>query len=664
MRWKKAVVMIICVALVWPFLRVNSEVSAASSYESIDTITLQEAPYSIGEGWTMESSYSSNPPYSLAKGDKEYVAVGPYGSVMRSTDGRNWKALSKFGSYQLTTIAWDGTKYVMFGSNTQYEREAQYASSEVFQSTDGLKWKKIDFEPGEAIHYLTWGKNNFVAVGREHVFTSSDGENWTKSLTLGVKYGSHPIEYVNNTYFIYGYEEKKVYTSKDGLNWTSKTLDTKANIKAMIWVKDHYLGVGNGFYTSKDGLIWNKQSKSPSNVKLQSLFTNGKTYIAVGDVRTDTSSRQVSYTSNDGVNWKQNDLSNLHVTVYTMYPVDGGYAGFGSKKMEGHPDGTYAISTSDGVKWSYRLAGTSRSGDFNAVATSGKRTVAVGLQGSIIYTDNGTQWKSANPFSYKEGLGRSNLFDVAWGANKFVAVGNGGVNVSSDAISWKPAKVTFKDKYGGLSKILWTGKFFIASDQVYGVYTSKDGLAWTKVDSVSKSGYWLTSMVSDGKRVLAAFQIYNNGKQYTKIMQSTNGTVWTELANLAVMQADLAWNGERYMAVYPYDATKMWVSKDGKTWSKSAVNLDQNDRFEFVASFDGNFFAFNDSILEVNGDYVTSNSYYVSKDGVKWNEVPVPKKYSFEINGNEMMKDGVKAHGKYIFVGAYGQIMYNNGLKF
>ncbi|MDF9839783.1 hypothetical protein M2105_001129 [Paenibacillus sp. PastF-1] len=105
---------------------------------------------------------------------------------MRSTDGRNWKALSKFGSYHLTTIAWDGTKYVMFGSNTEYEREANYASSEAFASTDGLQWKKIAFEPGEAIHYLTWGKNNFVAVGREHVFTSVTGRIGPRPSRLGL----------------------------------------------------------------------------------------------------------------------------------------------------------------------------------------------------------------------------------------------------------------------------------------------------------------------------------------------------------------------------------------------------------------------------------------------------------------------------------------------
>ncbi|MDO7906072.1 hypothetical protein Q5741_06520 [Paenibacillus sp. JX-17] len=324
---------------------------------------------------------------------------------------------------------------MMFGANTEYALEAAYVPSEAFVSTDAMHWKKIDFKPGEAIQDLAWGTSGFVAVGRENVFTSTDGKNWRKTLKLGNNYGSHPVRYVKDTYFIYGYEEKKVYTSKNGSQWTTSTLDTKANIHDLVWLKDHYLGVGNGIYTSKNGLHWSKQNKSPSGVSLQSVFTNGKTYIAVGQVQVNGSSRQVSYTSSDSVNWKQHDLSSLHVTVYTMYPVNGGFAGLGSYNQESHPDGTYSIYTGDGVKWSYKLAGTSFSGDFTALATNGRRTVAVGHEGSIIYTDNGTQWKSATPFSYKERLGRASLFDVAYGANKFVAVGNGGVYVSSDGVS-------------------------------------------------------------------------------------------------------------------------------------------------------------------------------------------------------------------------------------
>ena len=662
MKWKKVLVVMVCFTFVWSLLTSNVGV-AASSQTEVDQITLQQSPYEIGEGWTVDASYSSEPPYAMAIGDQEYMAVGPYGSVIRSTDGRNWKALSKFANYHLTAIAWDGSKYIMFGANTEYENQAFYTASEAFVSKDGLAWTKLDFEPGEAIHNLVWGNNEFVAVGMDHVYTSSDGVNWSKTHTHQLRNGYHNIAYVKDTYFLYGYEEKKLYTSKDGLKWTRHTLDTKADIRQMVWLKNQYVGVGNGIYTSKDGIKWTKQKNSPANVRLQSIFTNGKLTIAVGHVQNKGTQQQVSYTSKDGVSWKKTSLTNLHVDVYTMYPVKDGFAGLGSKKTDGYADGSYAIYTTDGVKWSYKLVGTSFAGDFTAVATNGKRTVAVGHQGSIVYTNNGVKWHSGAPLSYRENFGRNSFFDVVWGANKFVAVGSGGVYTSTNGASWKKMKVAFKDQYGQLSKILWTGKFFVASDQVYGVYTSKDGVSWTKVDSVSKWDYWLTSMIWDGKRVVGAFQVYNNGNQYMRIMQTTDGKKWTELAKLNVIVADLAWNGKGYVAVDPYDASKLWTSKDGKKWTKAKSNLDSQDNFHFITSLNGQFFAFNDSLKRENGEYLNYEAYYVSKEGVSWKEVAVPSKFGeLHVRVDHMMHDMVKAHGKYIFVGANGLIMYTSQL--
>ncbi|GFN33169.1 hypothetical protein PCURB6_34290 [Paenibacillus curdlanolyticus] len=655
---KKVAALWCSLILVMALLLDNITVSAASTYDSIDSIKLQQSPYAIGEGWTVDLSYSNSAPYALIKGKNEYMAVGPYGTVMKSTDGRNWKTLTKFGNYQLTTIAWNGSKYLLFGTNTQYDNEAQYSPSEAFMSADGKEWTKIDFEPGEAIHYAVWGKNEFVAVGREHVYTSSDGIKWTKTFTHPVSYGYHPIEYVHDTYFLYGFEDNKVYTSKDGRKWTGRARDTKANIISMIWANNQYIGVGNGIYTSADGVSWKKQSNSPSGVNLRSIVTDGTMYIAEGYLQ--ANNQQVSYTSRDGVKWSKHSLPNLNLEIYSIYPVNGGFAGIGSNES----DGTYSFYTKDGVKWSYKLIGTPVVGEFTGIATNGKRTVAVGYLGSVVYTDNGTVWRSAQPFAYTKNMGRTNLFDVAWGANKFVAVGNGGVYTSSDGVSWSKQKVAFKDAYGSLQSIKWTGKVFVASDQGYGVYASKDGITWTKATKVSKSGYWLTSMVTNGTKVVGAFQIYNNGKPYTQIMQTTNGIDWTTAATLNSRDVDLAWNGQSYIAVNPYNPALLWTSKDAKKWSKAKVNLDQNDHFQFTTSFDGYFFAFNDSLKKVNGNYETYIAYYVSKNGTEWKEIKVPDKQNVETFGDQMVIDGVKAHGYYIFVGGSGQIMYNKQLQF
>ncbi|RIX53952.1 hypothetical protein D3P08_06785 [Paenibacillus nanensis] len=656
-------------ALIIPFILLGAllaPLSAANAQSSVeDSITLQEPAVTLGDGWTLDTTFSSETPYALAFGNGEYVAVGPYGTVMKSTDGQSWKALSKFQNYQLTSIEWDGSKYVMFGANAAYENDASYKPAEAFISKDALTWTKIGFKPGEPIQQLIWGNNEFVALGTSKVFTSKDGENWTTAVTLQ-KNGYFALGFAHDTYFLTSYDDNTVRISKDGLKWTSKKYDTAAGVQYRIWANNQYIGVGNGIYTSADGVTWKKQSKSPAGATLTFIVHNGSTFIATGYTdMVEGAARQVAYTSTDGVNWKKHDLANLQANIYILYPVKGGFAGIGSNDRQDSPDGTYSIFTKDGSSWSYRLAGTSYGTEFGGIATNGKRTVAVGLNGMVIYTDDGITWKGSNPFPYQERLGRTHLFDVVWGAGKFVAAANGGIYTSANGVSWKKEKVPFRDQYGGLRNIVWTGKFFVASSQVDGVYTSKDAVNWTKVESVSKDTYWLTSSVWDGKRLLGAVRVhdFSDGVGSTKIMQTTNGTTWSTVQTIEIDQALIAWNGKQYIAVDQYRANEVYVSKDGMKWTKSKTNLGENDNFEFITSFDGYFVALNDSMKEINGEYVNYDAYYVSQDGIAWREVRIPQA-DLAVSGSKIMKDGVKAYGKYIFVGYNGLIMRASELQF
>jgi len=661
---RSALVTVICLSFLLSLWGPAPQAEALGAYPEIDSITLQEPTVSMGEGWTLDTTFSSNAPYALTKGkNNEYIAVGPYGTVMKSKDGVSWKALSKFGNYHLTTIEWDGTKYVMFGNNTDYDMDLYRKPSEGFVSTDGLTWTKLDFNPGETIENLAWGQGGFVALGTKHVFTSKDGENWTTSYTLKSERGWNSLKYVNGTYFVSSYDQNYVLVSKDGLGWSAKTYNAAAGVRDLVWTGHQYIGVGNGIYTSTDGTTWKKQGKSPNGVQLQTIVYGNNVYIVTGaSGNNEGVNINVAYTSRDGASWKKVDLSYLHANIYTIYPVKSGFAGIGSNDRQDHPDGTYSIYTKDGSSWSYRLIGTATSGDFNGLATNGKRTVAVGSYGSVIYTDDGKTWRSSSPFSYRGRLGRASLFDVAWGANKFVAVGNGGAYYSADGTTWKPAKIKFRDQFGDLRNVMWAGKFFVASNQVYGVYTSKDGVSWTRVDSVSKD--WLTSMVWDGKRLLATFQVYNEYKpSTTKIMQTTDGVHWKLLKTLDMSEVFLAWNGSTYVVANQYIPTKTWVSKDGVNWSKQTTNLVQDkDGFNFLTAFDGSFYAMYHSFEELGeGGYDLYDNYYVSKDGVQWRKVTIPDKHpGVNIFGTEMMKDGIKMYGKYIFIGTYGEIMYAN----
>ena len=93
------------------------------------------------------------------------------------------------------------------------------------------------------------------------------------------------------------------------------------------------------------------------------------------------------------------------------------------------------------LEWTLvRRGGGSRSpsgttgGRLEAVAWSGERFVAVGDDGTIVYSDDGDRWVAASGNST-----RSWLKDVAWGAGRFVAVAHGTIMHSTDGDRWRSA---------------------------------------------------------------------------------------------------------------------------------------------------------------------------------------------------------------------------------
>lgn len=629
------------------------EVQAAAQTE-VEHMTLKQSPYQVGN-WTINANFAINAPTSYIYGNNEYVSVGSYGTVMKSKDGVNWTALNRFANYQLTAIAWNGENYVMAGANTEYDTYIMGSPSQLFISKDALTWNKVDFKFNDSILYIEYGKGYFVASGLNGVYVSKDGSNWDEVITFTEGYYYHPLQYVNGKFFITAYEQGKVYVSTDGLKWTSLKFDQNKNIVNMIYFNGQYIGVGDGIFKSADGITWSKLSSSPTNTTFQAITTDGKKVVVMG--WTGSQSHQVAYVSENLSSWTKQDLSSFGHEIYGIYPVKDGFAGLAYKEN----GSIYSMFSKSGVNWTHKLIGNSSLADYQGVAFNGKRAVAVGDLGNIIYTDNGSNWHSATPIANHAEYGRPYFTAIQYGANKFVATSNVGVFTSTDGVTWTQATY-FKDKYIMLSELMWTGQYFIASGQTDGVYYSKDGTSWSKVSSVSKDGFWLHSMIYDGKKIVGAFQIYNKGNQYVQLMQTTNGTTWSKLNTLNAMEVELAYNNGTYLAADPYSGSDVWTSKDAKTWSKSSVVKD--DELVTIKSFDGYFVAFNRSLQKINGDYIKNTNYYTSKDGKTWKKHNVPARQAEEIFGNEEIKDGIKAFGKYIFVGSQGYILSTTDLQF
>ena len=112
------------------------------------------------------------------------------------------------------------------------------------------------------------------------------------------------------------------------------------------------------------------------------------------------------------------------------------------------------------------------------------------------------------------------LSDVAYGAGKYVTVGNNDlIQISSDGITWT-TQVAASQSAGGFSKIVYANGQFVAVGTFGRVITSPDGLTWSSQASGTTEFLWGISY--GGGRFIA---VGDGGIAIT----STDGTAWSTL---------------------------------------------------------------------------------------------------------------------------------------
>ncbi|MGE5396676.1 MAG: stalk domain-containing protein [Chitinophagales bacterium] len=132
------------------------------------------------------------------------------------------------------------------------------------------------------------------------------------------------------------------------------------------------------------------------------------------------------------------------------------------------------------IKW-VDLHTSNESESLNSVAYGNNRFVAVGNNGTIRISDDGLSWKSiawSDTTTYK---------GVIYNGKCFVAVGDFTIIRSIDGIKWNKVLVVDKDREGlyrsdGFASLVWNGKTFLAGgDSLF--YSSPNGIEWDKVQS-------------------------------------------------------------------------------------------------------------------------------------------------------------------------------------
>ena len=199
------------------------------------------------------------------------------------------------------------------------------------------------------------------------------------------------------------------------------------------------------------------------------------------------------------------------------------------------------------------------------VAWGAGRFVAVGHDGTILHSRDGDRWQEASRTATAE-----SLRGVAWGKGRFVAVGDEGTIVhSTDGDRWERASDSATSER--LDHVTWGNGRFVAVGEGNGtIVHSNDGDRW---EEAADSATWLqlSSVVWTGARFVAVMPYWTN----SVAVYSADGDRWEEAPEAHSLHAfngvawsgtgfglgDVAWNGERFVAVSEWGSTIVHSSR-------------------------------------------------------------------------------------------------------
>jgi len=245
---------------------------------------------------------------------------------------------------------------------------------------------------------------------------------------IGLASSVHNVKFINGAWIAVG-DGGLVYHSIDGTVWTSVAIAGAPALRGITYGNGVYVAVGlAGFVAvSSDGINWISQVSGIATALNDVLFHNvNETFISVGDAG-------VILVSGDGVSWLPS--------------------------VSGVSDNLLSI-------------------------TIGISRVVIGSAVDSLYSNDGTNWNSAN--MAVAGIGSLNglMFDGL----RFFAACTGGVIASYDGILWT---VVHQDVLKVFNAIAYDGSTYMAAGNAGDSVSSIDGDLWVAADNIGYDVYSL-----------------------------------------------------------------------------------------------------------------------------------------------------------------------------
>ncbi|MEN6460939.1 MAG: X2-like carbohydrate binding domain-containing protein [Syntrophomonas sp.] len=399
---------------------------------------------------------------------------------------------------------------------------------------------------------------------------------WCNPLPIGnrlnsVVYGADRLMAVGNS--------GAILSSPDGKVWTEQESGIMNDLNDILWNGSQFVAIGYSgeIITSPDGKVWTKQN-SGTTACLCCVAWDGNKYVVCGD-------SGVILTSINGISWNQlsskTDVLPTSVTYGGGKFVAVGYYGEIMTSTDGItwtkttlPEGEdlyevtwdghqfAAVSYSsvftslDGTTWTRRISDVY--GLFS-IAWNGSKFVALGLGGVMVTSPNGTDWTAPSI----ERVGNDSVYDVTWDGTQFVAVGGCGTILTSiDGCSWTPQCSTITKS--SLEDVANGNGQFAAVGYSGTIVTSTDYNSWNLQNSGTSKN--LFGIIYTGNQFVA---VGDNGT----ILTSPDGCAWTtQSSGTTDVLWGVAWNGNVLVAVGGNGT--ILTSANGTNWTKQTFGTE------------------------------------------------------------------------------------------
>jgi hypothetical protein len=414
---------------------------------------------------------------AVAFGNGVFVATGVSTSYV-STDGTTWSPIVLPSGVSLSSVVFDGVRFVAVGSLDR--RDAGYEGvGIVVVSTDGMTWSRrgIDVLPenatsaGTALDQIAFVGGKFLATSSTTrlVLVSPDSANWMRVDLKTQGPGRLKSAGFINGRFVLTTDSHGYLNSTDAITWAATAAPFQSfpvRPRLVPAPSGELLAIGQNelgpaIAATRDGVLWmhRRSASGAAFIGLRNVIYGGGRALAIGP-----GSSNNLYVSEDGRTWRL-----LAADVRRTGPrsplafAHGRFYGAGSNRT--------VLVSPEGTRWRERAV--PGGGEIAHVAVAGDRVFALGSGGFATSVD-GEAWS----FVSQPG---PTFNRVTFGNGTFVLLGGANgravVLLSGDGVTWRAASTP--PVSGGLEAIAFGNGVFIAVGYD-GYFSSRDGDNWTK----------------------------------------------------------------------------------------------------------------------------------------------------------------------------------------